>query len=82
MSSATTLAPRACNSSTVARPMPLAAPVTITTLSFTSFAGLVAMVVLLTGAEEELALAALYDYDTYRIEYIDTIRCVLCQAVD
>src|SRR5256886_12889572 len=36
MSSATTIAPRACSSSTVARPMPLAAPVTMATLSFRS----------------------------------------------
>src|SRR5205823_15068940 len=36
MSSATTKAPRACNSSTVARPMPLAAPVTMATFSCTS----------------------------------------------
>src|SRR4029453_15350964 len=43
MSSATTLAPRAWSNSTIARPMPLAAPVTIATLSFTSVAGLQAM---------------------------------------
>jgi len=46
MSSATTLAPRACSSSAMARPMPLAAPVTMATLPSTSFT-VVAMVVMI-----------------------------------